>query len=189
MLSFHKKISSQGTGIYPNVNDLTHGRHRLQVPPDHITGIVLALPGPTYDLVAVGTDLIAEPLHGKDGEWLLELGGELLNPEETNGNEGSGGDHHDVIPRVRERLVEGEGEEQQPGGEESGRVAGVEEGHGRREETLTPTQSVLEDGKVGVNRVLPHEVHWELFDRHREVEQGAVRTVHGGDDGLGLGRR
>jgi len=159
MLSFHKKISSQGTGIYPNVNDLTHGRHRLQVPPDHITGIVLALPGPTYDLVAVGTDLIAEPLHGKDGEWLLELGGELLNPEETNGNEGSGGDHHDVIPRVRERLVEGEGEEQQPGGEESGRVAGVEEGHGRREETLTPTQSVLEDGKVLVDLVLPHEVH------------------------------
>jgi len=143
----------------PTPTRLTHGRHRLRILLDDRLIVVEALSTPANDLVAPGTDLIAEPLHGKDGEWLLELGGELLNPEETNGNEGSGGDHHDVIPRVRERLVEGEGEEQQPGGEESGRVAGVEEGHGRREETLTPTQSVLEDGKVLVDLVLPHEVH------------------------------
>ena len=143
----------------PTPTRLTHGRHRLRILLDDRLIVVEALSTPANDLVAPGTDLIAESLHGKDGEWLLELGGELLDPEEEDRRESDGGDLGDVIPRPLERIVEGEGEEQEPCGEESGRVAGVEEGHGRREETLTPTQSVLEDGKVLVDLVLPHEVH------------------------------
>ena len=143
----------------PTPTHSTHGRHRLHIFLHDRLFIVESLSPPANDLVAVGTDLIAEPLHGKDGERLLELGGELLDPEEEDRRESDGGDLGDVIPRPLERIVEGEGEEQEPCGEESGRVAGVEEGHGRREETLTPTQSVLEDGKVLVDLVLPHEVH------------------------------
>ncbi len=167
-------------------HDLTHRSHRIQILPNHIRGIVLALSGPAHDLVAPGSDLIAEALHGEDGERLLKLGGELLDPKEAYRDKGCGGYHHNMIPRVRERLVQSEGQEKEPGGEEPGGVAGIEEGHGRRQEALATPQGVLEDGKVGIYGILPNEVHGELFDGHREIVQGAVGTVRGGNDGLGL---
>ena len=47
-----------------------------------------------------------------------------------------------MVPGVFEGLVHGEGEEEEPRGEEARSVAGVEEGHRRRQEALAPPQGV-----------------------------------------------
>ncbi len=65
-------------------------------------------------------------------------------------------------------------------------MVGIEEGHGRQQEALAIHQGVLEDGQILVYLVLPHEVHGMSVDGHQEIVHGAVGTVHGGNDGLGL---
>ncbi len=105
-------------------------------------------------------------------------------PKRKNRRERYGGDQCDVIPRPLEWIVHGEGDEgqeQEPGREEAGGMAGVEEGHRRRQETLAPPQGVLEEGQVIVYLVLTHEVHGKSVDGHREiVQQSAVGTKEGG---------
>ena len=108
--------------------------------------LIETLSPPAHNLVTPGSDLIAKALHGEDGERLLKLGGELLDPEEEDRRERDGGDLGDVVPRPLEWIVHGERQEQEPGGEEAGGVTGVEEGHGRRQEALATPQGVLEDG-------------------------------------------
>mmetsp|Transcript_20804 Transcript_20804/g.49207 ORF Transcript_20804/g.49207 Transcript_20804/m.49207 type:complete len:512 (+) Transcript_20804:236-1771(+) len=144
---------------------------------------------PADDLVAPISDLVAEGLHGQDREGFLHLRGQLLDPEQKQGDHGGGGDHPDVVPGRLEGLVQGQRHEEQPEGQKPGRVAVVDQRDGGGQQTLAGSQVVLEDGQGLVHLVLSHEVHGEVLDGHGEIEQRAVGPVGRVDDGVRLGFR
>ena len=141
---------------------------------------------PADDLVAPVSDLVAECLHGKNRERLFHLRRKLLNTKHEQAQDCRRGDHHDVVPRFLEGIEEGEGKEGEPNEEESSDVTVVEDRNGTGEETLTGTEVVLEDRQGLVHLILSDEVHGELFHRERQIKEGAVGSVGGIDDRLGL---
>ena len=76
---------------------------------------------PRHNLHTPVVNLIAERLHGKDGEGFLELGADLLNPKEHRRYDGRGGDQGKVIPRRGEGIVKTEREEDEPDGRKRAR--------------------------------------------------------------------
>jgi len=121
---------------------------------------------PADDFVAPVSNLVAEGLHGENGEGLFHLRGEFLNTEQKEGDHGGGGDHANMVPGGIKRLVEGKGHEKQPEGKKSSRVAVVNKGDRGSEETFARSEVVLKDGESLVHLILSHEVHRKVLNGH-----------------------
>ncbi len=91
-----------------------------------------------------------------------------------------------MIPRFLEGIIERKGKERKPNEKESGNVSVVENGHRTCEETFTGSKVVFKDGQGLVHLVLSDEMHGELFDSQRQIEEGAVGAVGSIQNGLGL---
>eukprot|EP00240_Pyramimonas_obovata_P007628 CAMPEP_0118920648 /NCGR_PEP_ID=MMETSP1169-20130426/76_1 /TAXON_ID=36882 /ORGANISM="Pyramimonas obovata, Strain CCMP722" /LENGTH=151 /DNA_ID=CAMNT_0006861209 /DNA_START=126 /DNA_END=578 /DNA_ORIENTATION=- len=87
----------------------------------------------------VGLDGAADGLAGEHGEGLLDLHADVLDAQQEEGNERLRGDGQPMGG-----VPDAQGEEQQPGDQEAGGVAGVGEGNGRLEDALALAQHVVE---------------------------------------------
>ena len=119
------------------------------------TATAAAADRPANDLVAIAAHRIAKDLHWQYRERLLELGGELLYPEEAHRYERRGRYHRAVIPRSPELPVQAKGQREEPHGEETSGVTGVHEGDGCLHDAGAPPEAVLDVEYRLVDCILP----------------------------------
>mmetsp|Transcript_12044 Transcript_12044/g.30521 ORF Transcript_12044/g.30521 Transcript_12044/m.30521 type:complete len:246 (-) Transcript_12044:917-1654(-) len=141
---------------------------------------------PAHNLVTPVSNLVAECLHGKNGERFLHLCGQFLDTEKEKRDQRSGRNHTDVVPGRVEGLVQSQWHKEQPERQETSRVSVVNQWDGRGQKTFAGTQVILKDGESLVHLIFSHKVHRKVLDGHGKIKKSAIRSVGGVDDGIGL---
>mmetsp|Transcript_16597 Transcript_16597/g.34180 ORF Transcript_16597/g.34180 Transcript_16597/m.34180 type:complete len:271 (-) Transcript_16597:837-1649(-) len=163
------------------VDRVVPGNREVRLVVDTVVSIL-----PSDNLVTPVSDFVAKCLHGEDREGFFHLRGKFLDTKHKETQNGSGWDHHDMVPRLFKRLVKSKREEGEPNKKESGNVTVVENWNGTGKKTFAGSKIILKDGEGLVHLILSDEVHGELFNGQRKIEESTVGSVRGVKDCLSL---
>ena len=152
--------------------------------------------GPTASSIVAGhpslnfhtpiVNLVTKGLHGQDGKGFFELCANFFNAKQHGGNDHNGGNHGQVIPGFAKGIVQAQGQEQQPSGQEAGQMTGIKEWHGTGQDAFGTAQIVFKNGNGLMDFMFAHIMHGQFFNGKTQILNGAIGSMSGADNFLGL---